>query len=82
METIASGQSHDYDGQILPYTLKSVVVNGIKFAEMVTVAVGTWGGEIHLLTIIKPINFSSPFLPFETDPYGEEYDLPWLEANA
>lgn len=82
LKTTASGQSHDYDGQLLPYTLKNVVIGGNKFAEMVTVAVGVWGGEIHLLTIIKPFNPFDEFLPFETDPYGEEYVLPWLEANA
>ena len=82
LETTASGHSHDYDGQILPYSLKNIVISGFKFAEMVTVAVGTWGGEIHLLTIIKLHSPSAEFGSFETDPYAEQYVLPWLEANA
>ncbi len=82
LETIAYGQSYDYSGGTLPYTLKRVDLDGRKIAEMVTVAVGTWGGEIHLLTVIKPNIPGAEFLPFESDPYASQYVEPWLEANA
>ena len=82
LETIASGQSHNYDGQILPYTVKHIEVHGFKIAEMVTVAVGTWGGEIHLLTIIKPVDPTEEFPPFYNDPFGSDYVEPWVTANA
>jgi len=82
LETTASGLSHDYDGQILPYTQKNVLVSGYKVAEMITVAVGTWGGEIQILTIIKLHDSRAEFGAFYTDPYGEEYVLPWLEENG
>ena len=82
LETIAYGQSHEYDGENLPYTVKDVKLDGRTIAEMVTVAVGTWGGEVQLLTIIKPNIPTLPFSGLENDPYGEEYVLPWLKANA
>ena len=82
LETIAYGQSYDYSGGTLPYTLKRVDLDGRKIAEMVTVAVGTWGGGIHLLTVIKPNIPGAEFLPFESDPYASQYVEPWLEANA
>ena len=82
LETTASGQSHDYDGQILPYTQKNVVVSGYKVAAMITVAVGTWGGEIQILTIINLHDSRDEIGTFYTDPYGERYVLPWLDANA
>ena len=79
LETTASGLKHDYDGQNLPYTLKQIEIDGNKIAEMVTVAVGMWGGEVRLLTIIKPIDLMSDFLPFESDPYASDYVIPWLQ---
>jgi len=82
LETTAYGQSYDYSGDTLPYTLKRVEISGTKIAEMVTVAMGTWGGEVHLLTIIKPNIPGSEFLPFESDPYASQYVEPWLKANA
>ena len=82
LETISYGQSYDYGGDTLPYTLKHVEISGNKIAEMVTVAVGVWGGEIHLLTIIKPDIPGAEFLPFESDPYARQYVEPWLAANA
>ena len=46
-----------------------------------SVAMGMWGGEVLLLTIIKPIDLMSDFLPFESDPYASDYVIPWLEAQ-
>ena len=80
-ETTATGLTHDYDGKTLPYTLKQIEVDGIKIAEMVTVAMGMWGGEVRLLTIIKPIDLMSDFLPFESDPYASDYVIPWLDSQ-
>ena len=82
LETISYGQSYDYGGDTLPYTLKHVEISGNKIAEMVTVALGAWGGEVHLLTIIKPDIPGAEFLPFESDPYATQYVEPWLAANA
>ncbi len=81
LETTATGLSHDYGDQTLPYTLKHIEIDGNKIAEMVTVAMGMWGGEVRLLTIIKPIDLMSDFLPFESDPYATDYVVPWLEAQ-
>jgi hypothetical protein len=34
-----------------------------------------------LLTIIKPIDLMSDFLPFESDPYASDYVIPWLDSQ-
>ena len=81
LETTATELTHDYDGQDLPYTLKHIEIDGNKIAEMVTVAMGVWGGEVYLLTIIKPIDLLSDFMPFESDPYASDYVIPWMEAQ-
>ena len=81
LETTAYGQSNDYDGGTLPYTLKNININGNKFAEMVTVAQGTWGGEVRLLTIIKLSIPTDAFSPFYNDPYAAQQVEPWLAAN-
>ncbi|MEE2759369.1 MAG: hypothetical protein VYA86_05265 [Candidatus Thermoplasmatota archaeon] len=81
LETTASGLSHNYNGENLPYTIKKIEIDGNKIAEMVTIATGIWGGEVRLLTIIKPIDLISDFLPFESDPYASDYVIPWLEAQ-
>ena len=81
LETTATGLTHDYNGQDLSYTLKNIEIDGNKIAEMVSVAMGMWGGEVLLLTIIKPIDLMSDFLPFESDPYASDYVIPWLEAQ-
>ena len=82
LETTAYGESHDYAGTTLPYTVKMVEVSGNKIAEMVTVALGTWGGEVRLLTIIKLAIPTDEFSPFYNDPYGSQYVEPWLEENV
>ena len=50
-------------------------------AEMVTVALGTWGGEVRLLTIIKLSVPTDSFSPFYNDPYAAQHVEPWLAAN-
>ena len=82
LETIASGQTHDYGNKTLPYTVKYVKWSGNKIAEMVTVALGTWSGEIQLLTVIKPVIPGGEYGPFELDPYATQYVEPWLKANS
>lgn len=81
LETTATGLTHEYGERTLPYTLKHIEIDGNKIAEMVTVAMGMWGGEVRLLTIIKPIDLMSDFLPFESDPYASDYVIPWLGAS-
>ena len=82
LETTAYGESHEYAGTTLPYTVKMVEVSGNKIAEMVTVALGTWGGEVRLLTIIKLAIPTDEFSPFYNDPYASQYVEPWLAENV
>jgi hypothetical protein len=84
LETVASGQTHDYGGTVLPYTHKYIILDlfsEFKAAEMITVAQGEWGGEIKLITVIKPslIGLNPPFFD---DPWAAQYVEPWLDANA
>ena len=81
LETIAYGESHDYAGNTIPYTVKNVEVSGNKIAEMVTVALGTWGGEVRLLTIIKLAIPTDEFSPFYNDPFASQQVESWLAEN-
>ena len=83
LRTTASGQSHEYESGItLPYSIKNIEVNGNKIGEMVTVAMGMWGGEIRLLTIIKPSIPGLSQSPFHHDPYAEQEVGIWLDVNV
>ncbi len=82
LRTTASGQSHTYNETLLPYSIKNIEVSGSKIAEMVTVAMGMWGGEIRLLTIIKPSIPGLSQSPFHHDPYAEQEVNTWLEVNV
>ena len=66
------------------YESNEVMVDAIRAsgAEMVTVALGTWGGEVRLLTIIKLAIPTDEFSPFYNDPYGSQHVEPWLEENV
>ncbi|MDP6906971.1 MAG: hypothetical protein QF440_06090 [Candidatus Thalassarchaeaceae archaeon] len=84
LDTISSGETHEYDSATLPYSQKFVVIDlfgETKVAEVITVAQGDWGGEVHLLTMIKPmIGFDTPFYA-DNDPYGAKYVDAWLNSQ-
>ncbi len=86
LQTVSSGETHDYGAENLPYSHKYVTVDlfgeTTKIAEVITVAKGSWGGEVQLLTMIKPmIGQTSPFYA-DNNEMGASFVEPWLEANA
>lgn len=84
LQTVSSGETYEYDSETLPYSHKYVTVDlfgETKIAEVFTVARGTWGGEVQLLTMIKPMfGQTSPFYA-DNDEMGASYVEPWLTAN-
>ena len=85
LQTVSSGEAHEYDSETLPYSHKYVTVDlfgETKIAEVITVAKGTWGGEVQLLTMIKPmLGQTSPFYA-DNDEMGASFVEDWLDANA
>lgn len=84
LETQSNGQTHDYGGTELPYTIKHVKVDlfGERTgAHMVTVAKGEWGGEVRLLTVIKPV-VPGTEAPFSHDPWASAEVIAWLEGSG
>ena len=84
LQTVSSGEAHEYDSETLPYSHKYVTVElfgETKIAEVITVAKGSWGGEVQLLTMIKPmLGQTSPFYA-DNDEMGASYVEDWLKAN-
>ena len=83
LETKSSGQTHAYASATLPYTFKHVKVDlfGERTgAHMITVAEGQWGGEVRLLTIIKPV-IPGMNPPFDHDPWAATEVDAWLAAT-
>jgi hypothetical protein len=76
---IHDGVIHDYDGQKLLYTHDDVMLDLLGVypsGEMITIWNPTWGGEIHLLTIIK-VGAD----PFVGNPGAQSYVVDWLNSN-
>ncbi len=79
LRTTVDGISHNYGDSELPYVHKQIhlsLAGDVVAAEMATVAVGEWGGEVHLITIIKAGENG-----FDSDPYAEELVIQWLSAQ-
>ena len=76
LSPIHEGVVHDYDGQKLLYTHDDVMLDllgSFPSGEMITVWKPTWGGEMHLLTVIKVGSD-----PFVGDPGAQKYVIDWL----
>ena len=79
LASIHDGVVHDYDGQKLLYTHDEVMLDLLGMhpsGEMITVWKPTWGGEMHLLTVIKVGND-----PFIGNPGAQSYTVDWLNSN-
>jgi len=79
LSPIHDGVMHDYDGQKLLFTHDDVMLDLLGLhpsGEMITVWKPTWGGEMHLLTIIKV----GPD-PFLGNPGAQSYVVDWLNSN-
>jgi len=70
----------DEDIEIRQYELRSLSIgsdeNGLKVGEVLCVATSTWGGELQILVIIRPLGHPD----LTTDRYAEKLVLDWLSA--
>jgi hypothetical protein len=70
----------DEDIEIRQYELRSLSIgsdeNGLKVGEVLCVATSTWGGELQVLVIIRPLGHPD----LTTDRYAEKLVLDWLSA--
>ena len=70
----------DEDIVIRQYELRSLSIgsdeNGLKVGEVLCVATSTWGGELQVLVIIRPLGHPD----LTTDRYAEKLVLDWLSA--
>jgi len=73
-------RTHDYGGEVLPYVTHDIRLDLIgerTSAQVFTVALGDWGGEVRLFSIIKPGDEA-----YRNDPWAEAEVLPWLESQV
>jgi hypothetical protein len=78
LSPIHGGLSHDYGGQKLLFTHDDIMLDLLGMfpsGEMITVWKPNWGGEMHLLTVIK----MGPD-PFLGNPGAQSYVEDWLSA--
>jgi hypothetical protein len=65
---------------IRQYELRSLSIgsneDGVKVGEVLCAATSTWGGELQVLVIIRPLGHPD----LTTDRYAEELVLDWLSA--
>ena len=72
----------DIDEEIVirQYELRSLSIgpdkDGIKVGEALCAATSTWGGELQILVIIRPLKHPD----IKDDRYAEELVLDWLSA--
>lgn len=64
------------------YDIKTTAIgldtSGTKVGEVVTTCVASWGGQLNMLIVVRPI--AHPTL--EDDARGETWIRPWLQAQA
>jgi hypothetical protein len=50
--------------------------DGVKVGEVFCAATSSWGGELQILVIVRPLGHPD----LATDRYAEKYMLEWLSA--
>ena len=79
LQPIHTGVRLDYNGQSLLYTHDKIALDlfGTRSSgEMITVFRPTWGGEVQMLSVIKPGSG-----PFVGNPGAQTYALDWLSVD-
>ena len=65
---------------IRQYELRSLSIgaseDGVKVGEVLCAATSSWGGELQVLVIVRPLGHPD----LTTDRYAENYILEWLSA--
>ena len=55
----------------------NVVIAGIKVGEVFCAAKGTWGGELDLLVVVRPVGHTG----ITQDRYAESLTTQWISAD-
>jgi hypothetical protein len=70
----------DEEVVVRQYELRSLSIgtseNGVKVGEVFCAATSSWGGELQVLVIVRPVGHPD----LGTDRYAEKYTLDWLSA--
>tara|TARA_B100001564_G_C20563660_1_gene634952 strand:- start:124 stop:1020 length:897 start_codon:yes stop_codon:yes gene_type:complete len=71
----------DYNLDIRLYELRSLTLSsdsdGIKVGEVVCVASSSWGGEVDLLVVVRPVGHTG----LNQDRYAESLTVEWISAK-
>ena len=78
---VASGSGDEYNLDVRLYELRSLTlssdVDGFKVGEVLCAASGTWGGEIDILVVVRPISHTG----IQQDRFAESLVSQWISSR-
>ena len=78
---VASGSGDEYNLDVRLYELRSLTlssnVDGFKVGEVLCAASGTWGGEIDMLVVVRPISHTG----IQQDRFAESLVSQWISSR-
>ena len=78
---VASGSGDEYNLDVRLYELRSLTlssdVDGFKVGEVLCAASGTWGGEIDMLVVVRPISHTG----IQQDRFAESLVSQWISSK-
>ena len=85
---IKDKDTHTYDSgselhelEIRLYELRSLTIttnpNGVKVGEVFCAAESSWGGELNVLVVVRPVGHTG----LTSDRYAESLAVPWILAD-
>ena len=78
---VASGSGDEYNLDVRLYELRSLTlssnVDGFKVGEVLCAASGTWGGEIDMLVVVRPISHTG----VQQDRFAESLVSQWISSR-
>lgn len=78
---VASGSGDEYNLDVRLYELRSLTlssnVDGFKVGEVLCAASGTWGGEIDMLVVVRPISHTG----VQQDRFAESLVSQWISSS-
>ena len=77
----ASGSGDEYNLDVRLYELRSLTLSsdadGFKVGEVLCAASGTWGGEIDMLVVVRPISHTG----IQQDRFAESLVSQWISSR-
>ena len=78
---VDSGSGDEYNLDVRLYELRSLTlssdVDGFKVGEVLCAAFGTWGGEIDMLVVVRPISHTG----IQQDRFAESLVSQWISSK-